>query len=68
MMVKVGTAKKLYARKGDRTIMCNNGLFGGGCCTWIIILILIFACSGNGFGTNTTSGCGCGCGCNNDCC
>ena len=42
--------------------MCNNGLFGGGCCTWIIILILIFACCGNGFGTNTTSGCGCGCG------
>ncbi len=58
---------------------CNNGLFGGNCCTWIIILILLFVFCGDGgsvFGGNNGCGCnngGCnscnnGCGCHDNCC
>lgn len=43
--------------------MCNNG-FGGGNCSWIIILlIIIWVCCGNG----SWGGCG-NCGCNNNNC
>lgn len=45
--------------------MCNNNLFGGNCCTWIIILLILFCFCGNGFGGN--SGCGNDCGCGNNC-
>ncbi|MCM1364459.1 MAG: hypothetical protein NC122_04200 [Faecalibacterium sp.] len=42
---------------------CNNGLFGGSCCTWIIILLILWIFCGNGgdalFGNNN-GGCGCG--------
>lgn len=52
--------------------MCNNGLFGGNCCSWIIILlVLMCVCGGDngGCGYNTANNCGgCGgCGCQNSC-
>ena len=47
---------------------CNNGLFGGNCCSWIIILLVLMCfCGGdNGYTNANTCGCG-GCGCQNNC-
>ncbi len=48
--------------------MCNT-LFGGGNCSWVIILILILLFCDNG--SSNTYGCGCArdtsCGCANNC-
>ena len=43
---------------------CNNGLFGGNCCTWIIILLILWFFCGDGM--NTLCGGNNGCGCDND--
>ncbi len=53
---------------------CNNGLFGGSACSWIVILLILSMCCGNdggifgGNGCNNNCGCNnCGCGCNDNC-
>ncbi len=48
---------------------CNNGLFGGNCCSWIIILLVLMCFCGGEGGTYAGGGCGCGgsCGCQNNC-
>ena len=48
---------------------CNNGLFGGNCCSWIIILLVLMCFCGGENGTYAGGGCGCGgsCGCQNNC-
>ncbi len=54
---------------------CNNGLFGGSACSWIVILLILSMCcggndglfSGNSCGCNNGCGCGNGCGCDNGC-
>ena len=33
---------------------CNNGLFGGSACSWIVILLILSMCCGNDSG----NGCG----------
>lgn len=48
---------------------CNNGLFGGSACSWIVILLILSMCCGgdNGIFQNN-NGCGCNsCGCSNGC-
>ncbi len=46
---------------------CNNGLFGGNCCSWIIILLVLMCfCGGDNGCTNSNYGCG-NCGCQNNC-
>lgn len=50
---------------------CNNGLFGGSACSWIVILIILSMCCGDGSGLFGGNGNGCGCnncGCNDNCC
>lgn len=48
---------------------CNNGLFGGNCCSWIIILLVLMCFCGGEGSTYAGGGCGCGgsCGCQNNC-
>ena len=50
---------------------CNNGLFGGNCCSWIIILLVLMCFCGGEGGYTTANNCGCGgcgnCGCQNNC-
>ena len=48
--------------------MCNNGLFGTNCCTWLIVILLLVLFNnegifGNGCGCNNNCGCNNGCGC-----
>ena len=49
---------------------CNNGLFGGNCCSWIIILLVLMCFCGGDNSTGTANSCG-GCGgcggCQNTC-
>ncbi|MEE1321586.1 MAG: hypothetical protein UHM85_08655 [Acutalibacteraceae bacterium] len=57
--------------------MCNNGLFGGSACSWIVILLILSMCcggegglfGGNGNGCGCNNGCGCrdNCGCHDNC-
>ena len=51
-------------KKGGKIMACNNGLFGGSCCTWIIILLILWFFCGDGM--NTLCGGNNGCGCDND--
>jgi len=46
---------------------CNNGLFGGSACSWIVILLILSMCCGGEGGLFGGNGCGNGCGCNNGC-
>ncbi|MBQ8504609.1 MAG: hypothetical protein IJ491_10095 [Clostridia bacterium] len=47
---------------------CNNGLFGGSACSWIVILLILSMCCGNDGGIFGGNGCNnCGCGCNDNC-
>lgn len=43
---------------------CNNGLFGGNSCSWIIILLILSMCCGGEGGLFGGSN---GCGCNDNC-
>lgn len=63
--LRIDQCFKVYSVKGGQIMGCNN-IFGGNCCTWLVVLLILWLFSNDGglFGNNSrdyNNGCGCGC-------